>query len=217
MPVSDLGGERVDYSGDHLLESAVPPEPYALFRGWLDEAFAARDRGELAEPTAMVVATCVDGRPRARTVLLKELRSEGFTFFTNYTSAKGAELSADPAVALHFGWHAIQRQIRVEGIAEKVTRAESDAYFATRPRGSQLGAWASAQSSSVGSLADLQEAYAAAEQRFAGRDVPCPEHWGGYLVRPVEIEFWQGQPSRMHDRLVYRLADGAWTITRLAP
>jgi len=217
MGASDLGGERVDYVGDHLLESAVPAEPYALFRRWLDEAFAARDRGELAEPTAMVVATCVDGRPRARTVLLKELTPDGFTFFTNYTSAKGAELSADPAVALHFGWHAIQRQIRVEGTAEKVARAESEAYFATRPRGSQLGAWASAQSSSVGSLAELQDAYAAAEQRFAERDVPCPEHWGGYLVRPVEVEFWQGQPSRMHDRLVYRLADHAWTITRLAP
>ena len=217
MPVSDLSGERVDYSGDHLLESAVPTEPYALFRHWLDEAFAARDRGELAEPTAMVVATCDEGRPRARTVLLKELTPDGFTFFTNYTSAKGTELSADPAVALHFGWHAIQRQIRVEGTAEKVTRAESEAYFATRPRGSQLGAWASAQSSTVGSLTELQEAYAAAEQRFADRDVPCPDHWGGYLVRPVEIEFWQGQPSRMHDRLVYRLADDAWTITRLAP
>jgi pyridoxamine 5'-phosphate oxidase len=217
MPVSDLSGERVDYVGDHLLESAVPAEPYALFRRWLDEAFAARDRGELAEPTAMVVATCVDGRPRARTVLLKELTTDGFTFFTNYTSAKGAELSADPAVALHFGWHAIQRQIRVEGTAEKVTRAESETYFATRPRGSQLGAWASAQSSTVGSLADLQDAYAAAERRFAGQDVPCPEHWGGYLVRPLEVEFWQGQPSRMHDRLVYRLSGAAWTVTRLAP
>jgi pyridoxamine 5'-phosphate oxidase len=217
MPVSDLSGERVDYVGDHLLESAVPAEPYALFRRWLDEAFAARDRGELAEPTAMVVATCVAGRPRARTVLLKELTTDGFTFFTNYTSAKGAELSADPAVALHFGWHAIQRQIRVEGTAEKVTRAESETYFATRPRGSQLGAWASAQSSTVGSLADLQDAYAAAERRFAGQDVPCPEHWGGYLVRPLEVEFWQGQPSRMHDRLVYRLSGAAWTITRLAP
>jgi pyridoxamine 5'-phosphate oxidase len=217
MPVSDLSGERVDYVGDHLLESAVPAEPYALFRRWLDEAFAARDRGELAEPTAMVVATCVAGRPRARTVLLKELTTDGFTFFTNYTSAKGAELSADPAVALHFGWHAIQRQIRVEGTAEKVTRAESETYFATRPRGSQLGAWASAQSSTVGSLADLQDAYAAAERRFAGQDVPCPEHWGGYLVRPLEVEFWQGQPSRMHDRLVYRLSGAAWTVTRLAP
>ncbi|HYI54188.1 MAG TPA: pyridoxamine 5'-phosphate oxidase [Microlunatus sp.] len=217
MPASDLSGERVDYVGDHLLESAVPAEPYALFRRWLDEAFAARDRGELAEPTAMVVATCVDARPRARTVLLKELTPEGFTFFTNYNSAKGVELSADPAVALHFGWHAIQRQVRVEGAAERVTRAESEAYFATRPRGSQLGAWASAQSSSVGSLTDLQQAYAAAEERFAAQDVPCPAHWGGYLVRPAEIEFWQGQPSRMHDRLRYRLVDDAWTITRLAP
>jgi pyridoxamine 5'-phosphate oxidase len=217
MPVSDLGGERVDYAGDHLLESAVPAEPYALFQSWLDEAFAARDRGELAEPTAMVVATVADGRPRARTVLLKEHTPDGFTFFTNYTSAKGIELSAHPAVALHFGWHAIQRQIRVEGSAEKVTRAESQAYFATRPRGSQLGAWASAQSSTVSSLTDLQEAYAAAEQRFVDREVPCPEHWGGYLVRPVEIEFWQGQPSRMHDRLVYRLGHEAWTVNRLAP
>ena len=217
MGASDLGGERVDYVGDHLVESAVPAEPYALFRRWLDEAFAARDRGELAEPTAMVVATCANGRPRARTVLLKELTPHGFTFFTNYTSAKGAELSADPAVALHFGWHAIQRQIRVEGTAEKVTRAESEAYFATRPRGSQLGAWASAQSTAVSSLAELQDSYAAAEQRFAEREVPCPEHWGGYLVRPLEIEFWQGQPSRMHDRLVYRLDDAAWTVTRLAP
>jgi pyridoxamine 5'-phosphate oxidase len=217
MPLSDLGGERVDYAGDHLLESAVPAEPYALFRRWLDEAFAARDRGELAEPTAMVVATSVAGRPRARTVLLKELRPDGFTFFTNYDSAKGAELSADPAVALHFGWHAIQRQVRVEGTAEKVAPAESQAYFATRPRGSQLGAWASAQASTVGSLADLQDAYAAAEAHFAGQEVPCPAHWGGYLVRPVEIEFWQGQPSRMHDRLVYRRQGDAWSISRLAP
>lgn len=215
--MADLAGERVDYAGNHLLESAVPDEPGSLFRGWLDEALAARDRGELAEPTAMVVATSVAGRPRARTVLLKDLRAEGFTFFTNYASAKGDELAANPAVALHFGWYAIYRQVRVEGVAEQVPRAESQAYFATRPRGSQLGAWASAQSTIVGSLAELQRSYAAAEARFAGRDVPCPEHWGGYLVRPTEIEFWQGQPSRMHDRLLYRLADGAWSITRLAP
>lgn len=213
----DLAAERVDYVGDHLLESAVPADPYQLFRSWLDDAFAARDRGELAEPNAMVVATCAAGRPRARTVLLKDLRAEGFTFFTNYTSAKGEELASDPAVALQFGWYALHRQVRVEGAAERVSRAESQAYFATRPRGSQLGAWASAQSSPVGSLADLQAAYATAEARFAGVEVPCPEHWGGYLVRPTLIEFWQGQPSRMHDRLVYRLAASGWTITRLAP
>jgi len=215
---TDLAGERVDYIGDHLLESEVPEEPFALFRRWLAEAFAARDRGELAEPTAMVVATCDAGRPRVRTVLLKELRAAGFTFFTNYDSAKAAEIAGDPDVGLHFGWHAIHRQVRVAGAAERVARAESEAYFATRPRGSQLGAWASSQSSPVGSLAELQSSYAAVEARFEGADVPCPPQWGGYLVRPSEIEFWQGQPSRMHDRLVYRLSDeGSWTITRLAP
>lgn len=213
----DLAGERVDYVGDHLLESAVPDEPYALFRTWLEDAFAARDRGELAEPTAMVVATCDAGRPRARTVLLKDLRADGFTFFTNYDSAKGVEIAENPAVSLHFGWHAVHRQVRVEGRAEKVDPVESAAYFATRPRGSQLGAWASAQSSEVASLAELQESYAAAEARFADAEVPCPEHWGGYLVRPELLEFWQGQPSRMHDRLVYRRSEDAWTITRLAP
>jgi pyridoxamine 5'-phosphate oxidase len=215
--VSELARERVEYVGDHLLESGAPDEPYALFRTWLAEAFAARDRGALAEPTAMAVATCDAGRPRARTVLLKELRADGFTFFTNYDSAKAHEIATNPAVCLHFGWHAIHRQVRVEGAAEKVPRPESEAYFATRPRGSQLGAWASSQSSPVGSLAELQASYAAAEAQFAGREVPCPEHWGGYLVRPSLIEFWQGQPSRMHDRLVYRLGAGGWTITRLAP
>lgn len=213
----DLAGERVDYVGDHLLESAVPEDPYELFRRWLDEAFEARDRGELAEPTAMVVATCAAGQPRARTVLLKDVRSDGFTFYTNYDSAKGAEIAADPAVSLHFGWHAIHRQVRVEGLAEKVSRADSAAYFATRPRGSQLGAWASSQSSEVASLAELQESYAAVAARFEGAEVPCPEHWGGYLVRPAAVEFWQGQPSRMHDRLVYQLTGDDWILARLAP
>ena len=147
MPVSDLSGERIDYSGDHLLESDVPAEPYALFRRWLDEAFVARDRGELAEPTAMVVATCVDGRPRARDGAAQGAHARRVRLLHQLPLGQGLQLSADPAVALHFGWHAIQRQIRVEGTAEKVTRAESEAYFATRPRGSQLGAWASAQSS----------------------------------------------------------------------
>lgn len=213
----DLAAERVDYLGDHLLESGAPDEPYALFRTWLDEAFAARDRGELAEPTAMAVATCAGGRPRVRTLLLKDLTAEGFTFFTNYDSAKAAEISANPAVSLHFGWHGVHRQVRVEGVAEQVARSESEAYFATRPRGSQLGAWASSQSAPVASLAELQESYAAAEARFDGAVVPCPPHWGGYLVRPDEIEFWQGQPSRMHDRLVYLLSGDRWTVTRLAP
>jgi pyridoxamine 5'-phosphate oxidase len=214
----DLAGERVDYAGEQLLESAVPAEPYALFDRWLAAAFQAKADGLLPEPTAMVVATSAEGRPSARTVLLKEVGPAGFTFFTNYDSRKGTELAANAAVALHFGWYPLQRQVRVEGTAARVARAESEAYFATRPRGSQLGAWASRQSSDVASREQLNAAYADAEARFAGGDVPCPPHWGGIRVTPTMVEFWQGQASRMHDRLAYRLSPGgAWTLTRLAP
>jgi pyridoxamine 5'-phosphate oxidase len=215
--MTDLSAERIDYRGADLLEGEVPADPYVLFDRWLADAFAARDAGVLAEPTAMVLATCAEGRPSARTVLLKEVSSTGFVFFTNYDSRKGAELRGNAAVALHFGWYPLQRQVRVEGAAQRVPRAESAAYFARRPRGSQLGAWASAQSSEVASRGALAQEYAAAEARFAGADVPCPEHWGGYRVSPTSIEFWQGQPSRMHDRLVYRRVGQAWTIGRLAP
>jgi pyridoxamine-phosphate oxidase len=135
----DLAAERIDYLGDHLLESEAPGDPYALFERWLADAFAAKARGVLPEPTAMVVATSHRGRPSARTVLLKEASPQGFVFFTNYTSHKGAELAENPLVALHFGWYPLQRQVRVEGTAARVSRAESEAYFATRPRGSQLG------------------------------------------------------------------------------
>ena len=168
----------MDYLGDHLLESAAPADPFELFERWLADAFAARDQGLLAEPTAMVVATCADGRPSARTVLLKGVSAGGFTFFTNYDSRKGAEIADNPAVALHFGWYAVHRQVRIEGTAAPVTREESEAYFASRPRGSQLGAWASAQSSVVSAIGDLTTAYADAEARFAGQEVPCPEQLG---------------------------------------
>jgi pyridoxamine 5'-phosphate oxidase len=208
----------MDYLGDHLLEASAPAEPFALFDAWLTDAFAAKERGQLAEPTAMVVATSVDNRPSARTVLLKDADPSGFVFFTNYHSDKGAALAANPQAALHFGWYPLHRQVRVEGPVSRVGRQESEAYFATRPRGSQLGAWASAQSSVVASVAELAESYRAAEERFSGGEVPCPEHWGGYRVTPDLVEFWQGQPSRMHDRLLYRRqGDGAWTLTRLAP
>ncbi len=213
----DLFTERMDYLGDHLLESESPDEPFALFETWLADAFAAKDRGELPEPTAMVVATSTDGRPSARTVLLKEVAQGGFVFFTNYTSHKGSELAANPYAALHFGWYPLHRQVRIEGLVAKVSRDESVAYFATRPRGSQLGAWASAQSSEVASLAELTAAYAVAEERFADAEVPCPDHWGGYRLTPDLVEFWQGQPSRMHDRLLYRRTGRHWTRTRLAP
>lgn len=223
----DLASERIDYSGEHLLEDTAPADPYELFNAWLDDAFAARDRGELTEPTAVVISTVSpEGRPSSRTVLLKGVTpsassaagvGDGFTIFTNYDSQKGRDLAANPAVALLFGWYPLQRQVRVEGTAVKVSAAESDAYFATRPRGSQLGAWASAQSSEVDSLATLQADYAEVERRFAGAGVPRPDHWGGYRIVPAMIEFWQGQPSRMHDRLRYRRGAGGWSVTRLAP
>ncbi len=210
-------GERVDYLGDHLLETAVPADPFSLFRSWLSDAFAAKERGVLPEPTAMVVSTTAGGRPSSRTVLLKEVdEAVGFVFFTNYASRKVAEMAASSYVALLFGWYPLQRQVRVEGRAERVPRSESEAYFSSRPRGSQLGAWASAQSTEV-TLDDLAASYRRAEERFAGADVPCPEQWGGYRIWPASIEFWQGQPSRMHDRLVYRRAADGWKIVRLAP
>jgi len=212
----DLSAERVDYQGDHLLETAVPAEPYPLFDRWLAAAFQAKEEGTLPEPTAMVVGTVADGRPRSRTVLLKQVDPAGFVFYSNYDSAKGRELAANPAISLLFGWYPLHRQVRVEGTAAPVPRAESEAYFATRPRGSQLGAWASAQSSVVG-FEELHESYRAAEQRFGDGDVPCPPHWGGYRVTPTVIEFWQGQPSRMHDRIRYDRDGDSWKITRLAP
>lgn len=214
----DLAAERIDYGSEHLLEQTAPTEPYALFDRWMEDAFAAKERGVLPEPTAVVVSTVsTDGRPSSRTVLLKGVSEGGFVIFTNYDSRKGTELGGNPRTALLFGWYPLQRQVRIEGVAHRVPAAESDAYFATRPRGSQLGAWASAQSSVVASPAELQESYAAAERRFEGDDVPRPEHWGGYRIVPETIEFWQGRPSRMHDRLLYRDEGGSWAISRLAP
>jgi pyridoxamine 5'-phosphate oxidase len=200
-PRPSLAAERMDYLGDHLLESQSPAEPFALFDAWLNDAFAAKERGQLAEPTAMVVATSVDNRPSARTVLLKEADDSGFVFFTNYHSDKGRALAGNPYAALHFGWYPLHRQVRVEGSVAAVGRA-----------------WASAQSSVVASVEELAESYRAAEERFVGVEVPCPEHWGGFRVTPNLVEFWQGQPSRMHDRLLYRRSvGGSWTLTRLAP
>jgi pyridoxamine 5'-phosphate oxidase len=215
--MQDLYGERTEYKSQHLLESTAPADPFVLFDTWLADAFIAKERGVLPEPTAMVIATCVDDQPSTRTVLLKNVSDQGFTFFTNYNSRKGSELSRNRNVALLFGWYPLHRQVRAEGSAELVPRAESEAYFATRPRESQLGAWASEQSSTVASLDELTRAYAVVERRFRSVTVPCPEHWGGYRVTPTMIEFWQGQPSRMHDRLLYRRDGLTWNLSRLAP
>ena len=215
--MQDLYRERTAYEGEHLLESNAPADPFVLFDAWLADAFLAKERGVLPEPTAMVITTSVDDQPSARTVLLKSVSNGGFTFFTNYNSRKGSELSRNRRVALLFGWYPLHRQVRVEGTAELVPRTESEAYFAARPRDSQLGAWASEQSTTVGSLEELTRAYAAADRRFHDMPVPCPEDWGGYRITPTMIEFWQGQPSRMHDRLLYRRVGLSWSRSRLAP
>lgn len=214
----DLAAERTNYRGEHLSEENAPASPYPLFHNWMEDAFAAKENGTLPEPTAVVVSTVdSDGRPSSRTVLVKGVDERGFVIYTNYRSQKGRDLDANPMVAMLFGWYPLQRQVRVEGSAVHLPAEESDAYFASRPRGSQLGAWASEQSSEVDSLTQLEEDYAATERRFAGGEVPRPDHWGGYRIEPVSVEFWQGQPSRMHDRLRYRQTPDGWNLKRLAP
>jgi pyridoxamine 5'-phosphate oxidase len=170
------------------------------------------------EPNAMTLATVdADGRPHCRVLLLKGLDDRGFTFFSNYDSAKGGQLAANPFAAMTFFWPALERQVRIEGRVERVTPAESDAYFQVRPLGSRLGAWASPQSRVIRDRSELESLLAQTEQRFLDKAPNCPPHWGGYRLLPERIEFWQGRPSRLHDRLNYRLLDGAWVRERLAP
>ncbi|CAN5369216.1 pyridoxamine 5'-phosphate oxidase [soil metagenome] len=209
---------RRDYSLAALDESAGGPEPLPLFERWLDEAASAH----VPEPNAMTLAT-VDaaGRPRSRIVLLKGVDSGvgngGFKFYTNYDSAKGREIAAHPYVALQFHWVELERQVRIEGRVSKVDAADSDAYFASRPVKSRIGAWASPQSDVMPDRESLEARFADAEQRF-GDTVPRPPHWGGYRVVPDVVEFWQGRRSRLHDRLRYRRDEqGRWIIERLAP
>jgi len=213
--LDDLASARENYTRGGLVESDLLPDPIAMFEKWYAEARVAG----IHEPNAMVVATvAADGAPSSRMVLLKGVGDDGFRFFTNQASRKGSDLAAEPRCALLFPWHPLERQVRVEGVAEPLPRADVEMYFAVRPRGSQLGAWASHQSRVVAGRADLQAAYDEVEARFEGQPVPVPEEWGGYLVRPHLLEFWQGRPGRMHDRLVYRRTDdGGWTTERLAP
>ncbi|MDX6302985.1 MAG: pyridoxamine 5-phosphate oxidase [Nocardioidaceae bacterium] len=213
----DLGRLRREY-GDHGLDLPdLEDDPVGMFRRWLDDTV----RAGLHEPNAMVVATVsAEGRPSARMVLLKGLDERGFVFYTNYSSRKASDLDANPAVSLLFPWHDLQRQVRVEGTAVRVSEEESQAYFASRPRESQLGAWASPQSQVVSSRSALDERYGGVLAQFAELDaVPLPPYWGGFRVIPDAVEFWQGRKGRMHDRLVYRrpAGDGPWAVSRLAP
>lgn len=212
----DLSGSRLSYERGALDVDAVDADPFKQFETWFEQALAA----ELIEPYAMTLATVgVDGQPSARIVLLRGWESSGFVFFTNYESQKGDEISHTPRAAALFYWASLERQIRIEGSVERLSAAESDAYFAKRPRGHRLSAWASHQSSVVPDRAYLEAQMAMYEERFADADVPRPDYWGGYRIQANRFEFWQGRRNRVHDRLLYRrdLASGEWIIERLSP
>jgi pyridoxamine 5'-phosphate oxidase len=209
-----LAGERRDYEGQVLDPTSVADDPIEQVRAWLH---AAREAG-IYEAEAMTLSTVgEDGRPSSRYVLLRGLDDRGFSFFTNYESAKGRALAQRPYAALTFGWLAVHRAVRVEGEVEKLPAAESDAYFASRPRGAQISAWASPQSTVIGGRDELDRAMAEVEARFDGVEVPRPPHWGGFLVRPERVELWQGRLNRLHDRLRYVRDGDGWRIERLAP
>ena len=206
---------RVEYRRGRLLEHDVAADPFVLFAAWLAEAKAAG----LHESDAMTLATVgPDGHPSARVVLLKDVSAQGFTFFTNYTSRKGSELAANPWAALVFWWGPLEHQVRVEGQVTQLAATESDAYYASRPKGARLGAWVSAQSLVIPDRAVLEKRLAELEEQYAATDPPRPPHWGGYRLTPTVMEFWQGGPNRLHDRLRYtRQPNGGWRLERLAP
>ena len=210
-----LADIRTNYSRQALSEESVSEDPISQFQVWLEEALQA----EVDEPTAMVLSTVnAAGRPSARVVLLKDVSPKGFSFFTNYDSRKGQEIKENPYVSVTFFWPALERQVRIEGKVVKVAPKVSDAYFQSRPRGSQIGAWASPQSKEVESREVLEEADKKLTEQYAAAEiVPRPPHWGGYQLQPQQVEFWQGRPNRLHDRIVYEQQESGWKIKRIAP
>jgi pyridoxamine 5'-phosphate oxidase len=211
----NIASIRKNYSRQELTESSVSQDPIDQFKVWLNEAILA----EVLEPTALVLSTTsADCRPTARVVLLKEVSAEGFVFFTNYESRKGQNLAERPFASMTFFWAELERQVRIEGRVEKVADAVSDTYFHSRPRGSQIGAWASPQSQAIESRESLEQAEARYVQDFNDLDtIPRPQHWGGYVLKPERVEFWQGRPNRLHDRIDFEQADQQWVRKRLAP
>ena len=209
-----IRNRRISYERGELDTGSAARDPFEQFRGWLEQALHANG---IVEPNAMSVATVgANGRPSSRVVLLRQWDARGFVFFTNYDSRKGADLDANPFAALLFWWGGLERQVRIEGTVERVLDVESDAYFATRPRGHRLSAWASQQSAVVSDRDMLHRAMADQEARFPD-DVPRPPFWGGYRVVPDRFEFWQGRPNRVHDRVAYERGENGWTIARLSP
>ena len=206
---------RTEYTRAGFAEADAAPDPVAQFRAWFEDALAA----DLHEPNAMTLATAApDGKPSARVVLLKGFDERGFVFYTNYGGRKGGEIGRNPRAALVFYWGELERQVRIEGRVGRVSERESDAYFASRPRGSRLGAWASEQSRPVESREVLESRLAALEREYEGQNIPRPPFWGGYRVEPEAVEFWQGRENRLHDRIVYRrTGGGGWEIERLQP
>jgi len=211
----DLSNYRKSYEKGALLESNIPDNPMELFKKWFHEV----DSFFTGETNAMTVSTLgLDGYPKSRVVLLKKYTYEGFIFFTNYGSEKGKAIEANPNVCLSFFWQAAERQVIVKGKAEKIAENLSDGYFESRPRGSQLGALVSNQSQPIANRETLEESLKLLEEEFINKEIPRPKNWGGYIVKPVEIEFWQGRPNRLHDRIRYTLQeDYNWIINRLSP
>lgn len=213
--MKDLSDYRKSYEKNELVETNLPEDPISLFQKWFHEV----DDSAVHEANAMTISTVgLDGFPKARVVLLKRFNEDGFVFYTNYESEKGKAIAANPHICLSFFWHTLERQVIIKGLAEKVVPNLSDGYFESRPEGSKLGAIVSNQSQVISSREVLENKLKNLEQEFEGKQIPRPDYWGGFIVKPISIEFWQGRPNRLHDRIRYTLQDDfSWKIERLAP